>query len=714
MPSTNAPLREIRSDSIAWLSESKLKSSIYLRAVTRGTSKANEALANILKSELSHSAHYPAGRIDLSHAELVAQASDDYRRCILAKALAESYRKDTQKYRNEAARKQFFKRMATAAEATQLTESSDHLRALYGDMGETDETSELLKPELDRLMAQRIDLASEHAAKLNAARGELNAFLKELESLIGSNWSESDRYVRSLIVTSFFPPSVYENEKTWQWGSQWYPEQGVLNLNPPVLFFDTIRRGVIGREAAMLLSPRVLETLEDEPRMVCEQSEYLAYKLMQRKNDKELWAQARHGLRQKTRFQAHELIDFFHHHEMMVGETLYRELWSRLKELGETPLTVSDYFTIFNSLSSRPTNPEFNKSELRLLDALCKRPNISPGEAAHTLGLSIPTTMKSIKHLATKAGLLFTVVVDLSRIGLSEHLVLLDSGRRPEAFQILRRFPYCRQIFRTYGSYDMFAVIDVPEVHNDFVQRFLGRMKERGFLSNFKLMRLLKDYQAVNVSGYDVKAGRWMIHWDTWGVRLQDSLRKNEPASAIDSSMMKRYAVDKLDLNILFMNVVDCRAPYSSIGRNLGVSGAYVGQKVTRMINEGVFRYSVWPLKIGAEDWGLIVLSCSRSVSSQVARYLSELPAWRGGLVEGDLEGLVAMVWSPNGELRQLFKSIDDRVVRDGHAKVECLNSVGEWALARWLPVTKDDPWQLCTDDGQWLFDEDKYMSLVA
>jgi hypothetical protein len=322
--------------------------------------------------------------------------------------------------------------------------------------------------------------------------------------------------------------------------------------------------------------------------------------------------------------------------------------------------------------------------------------------------------MKGIKHLVTKAGLLFTVVVNMSKIGLLEHVALINSAKRNEAFQILRRLPYCRQIFRTYGSYDMFAVIDIPEGHVEFMPRFLGRMKERGLVSNFKLGRLVNDYQAVNFSGYDSKSGRWVVHWDTWGVRLQDSLREPRGEWVDQSTTGERYHVDKLDLNLLFMNVIDCRVPFSSMGRNLGVSGAYVGKKIGRMIREGVFRYSLWPLKIGAEDWGLVALSCETSVSSTLARYLSALPAWRGGLIGGgDFEGLLAMVWAPNGELKQLFKSIDDRVIRNGFAQVEALNSIGEWALARWLPVTKDDPWQLCTDDGKWIFDEEKYMSLI-
>ena len=713
MAKPKARLEQISQIPITWLSESKLKSSIFLRQQTIGTSKVHEALVHLLKSETSHSSHYVVSGLDHSDKELMSRASNDYMRCILAKSLAEVCKKATPRYRNEAARKQFFKRLASANEAFCLTESSERLGKILNFTDDDLELGALLKPELDRYVSERIDLASEYNSRLNAARTEFNSSLKQLENLVGISWSDSDRFTRTLSITSFFPPGIYETKDTWRWGSQWYPEAGVLNLNPPILFFDTIRKAVLAREAAILLSPRNLDTLEEEPRMLCEQSEYFAYKLLDKKNDQELWGESRHGLRQKTRFQAHEVIDFFLFHEMMVGASLYREVWSRLKELGEAHLTVPDYFTIFNSLSSRPSSPKFSKTEVQLLDLLCKKPNISAGEASRALKLSIPTTMKMITQVARTAGLLFTTVVDMSKIGLEENVVFINA-KRPEAFAVLGRFPYCRQIFRTYGSHDLFVVIDIPEEKSSSVRQFLDRMVERGYLSSYKLVRLIRDYQAVNFAGYDVKLGRWVLHWDTWGVRLQDSLSKPQTAAINESTQPKRYQFDKLDLNILSMIHYDCRTPFSRIGRSLGVSGAYVGKKITRMARENVFRYAMWPLKIGAEDLGLVALSCSTEVASTLSRYLSSLPAWRGGLIKGDFEGLLAMVWAPNGELRQLFKAIDDRLVRRASAQVQCLNSVGEWALSRWLPVTRDDPWQLCTDEGTWLFNEEKYMSLIV
>jgi len=133
------------------------------------------------------------------------------------------------------------------------------------------------------------------------------------------------------------------------------------------------------------------------------------------------------------------------------------------------------------------------------------------------------------------------------------------------------------------------------------------------------------------------------------------------------------------------------------------------------MAQQGLFRYAIWPMKIGAEDWGLLALSCSREIAGTLARSLSKLPAWRGGFVGGAFEGLLAIVWCPNGEMKQFFKAIDDRLVKTGLARAECLNSIGDWAVARWLPcmVDPDDPWKLLDQDGKWMFDEDHYMALI-
>jgi len=62
--------------------------------------------------------------------------------------------------------------------------------------------------------------------------------------------------------------------------------------------------------------------------------------------------------------------------------------------------------------------------------------------------------------------------------------------------------------------------------------------------------------------------------------------------------------------------------------------------------------------------------------------------------------------------MKQLFKAVDDRLIRNGYAEAECLNAVGEWVIARWLPV-EAHPWDLSGEDGKWIFDEKRYLSLA-
>jgi len=446
---------QLSSFPVTWLSEAKLKQSLLLRQQSlfnpQNPEKTEQILQFLLLERPSHKrTRTPLQSTDQISKDTIARASDDYLRCVLAKSVAEVYSKITAKYRNEAARKQFFKRLVQITEAAHLTQSATTLhQTLSPEI--PDEALGSVNAAMKRHVTDRIDLGSEYTSKLSLARQEFKSFFRQLENIIGLSWQESERYQKTLSLTSFFPPNIAEDEDTWRWGSQWFPKIGILNINPPMLFFDVLRKGVLAREAAILLSPRNLETMENAPRVLCEQAEYLASKLFERKNDRELWSEARHGLRKQTRVFGHELIDFFHFYEMMVGDSLYRELWSRLNEFGEIRLTVSDYYTIFNTLASRPTNPKFSRQEKELLVLLSKRPDVKAGEAAGLLKVSVPTAMKAIRDLSKKAGLRFNVIVDMQRLGLIENLILINAAKQADVIRVLSRFPYCRQVFRTYG-----------------------------------------------------------------------------------------------------------------------------------------------------------------------------------------------------------------------------------------------------------------------
>src|SRR5208337_3944859 len=713
MPRSQTRLKQGSSIPLTWLSQGMLNTSLLLRHESIRSGRVPEALNLLLNERISPNqvqAGFPA--FNDPDKQLCEAASDDYLRCLLAKAIGEVYRSITPKYRNEAARKQFFGQLVGVAEACHLTKTNDCRTALHSS-SEQGTVLAMVQAEADRLIQARIDLSSEYASKLNSARVEFRSSIRMLEGIVGVRWQDSERFQRTLTLRSFFPPGLYEDEQTWRWGSQWYPEDGVLNINPPILFLDTFRRGVLAREAAILLSPRILDGMQHAPRVLCEQSEYLAYKLFERKNEKELWSHARHGLRKSTRPGGQDLLDFFQYYEMLVGEFLYREIWGRLKEFGNAALTVADYYIIFNTLAARPIVQKFDDNEMRLLNLLAKRPDVRSGEAGRALGISIPTAMKIIRDLSKKAGLLFTIIVDMRKLGLVEYLLLLNTAKQAEVITMFNRIPYCRQIFRTYGSYDCFCVFDRPYENSNFLRNLLDLMKDRGLVTHYKLLELEHDFQSVNFDRYDAVLGRWSVHWDTWGIDLRERISGKKTLTAENSGQGEKFQFDKLDLQILSRLHTDCRTPFSSLGRTLGVSGAYIGKKVDRMLRENVFRYAIWPLKIGAEDWGIVVLSCTRQIASIFAEQLSKLPAWRGGLVRGDVNGLLSIVWAPSGELKQLFKAIDDRLIKTGSAQAPCLNSVGEWIIARWLPV-EPYPSDLSGDKGTWVFDEKKYLSLAS
>jgi DNA-binding Lrp family transcriptional regulator len=683
-----------------------------LRNTISKSGKTQEALQvlsqdkfSVARTESLFPSVYDLGR------EASAKSSEDYLRCLLAKSISEVYRKATPKYRNEAARKQFFKRLLEIIEGCHLSESFARFRELRSPI-EGDRVLEQVNAEMESFVAGKADLTAEHASKLNGARIEFRSYLRELEEIVGLTWQESERYQKRFSITSFFPPIVIESERTWRWGSQWYPELGVLNINPPILFMDTLRKGVLIREAAVLLSPRNLDAMEYAPRVLCEQSEYFGYKLLERKDDKEFWANARHGLRQNTRLGGQDLLDFFEYYEMMVGKSLYREIWARLKEFGNARVTVADYYIIFNSLAARPSLQKFSVNEMKLLSLLSRKPEVKAGEAARTLRISIPTTMKAIRELSSKAGLRFTIIVDMRKIGLVERLLLLSTSKQARVINALSRIPYCRQVFRTYGTFDLFSVLDIPLEHESFVNELIQLMHEKNLVTQCRVLELEHDFQSVNFDRYDAQMGRWSVHWDSWGIGLRESLLEKNSVGFDQDRQGKQFQFDKLDLKILSSLQNNCRTSYSAIGRALGVSGAYIGKKVEQMLRENIFRYAIWPLKIGAEDWGIVSLSCSRTVAGILARYLSHLPAWRGGLVRGDFEGLLAMVWSPSGEMKQLFKAVDDRLIRNGFAETQCMSTVGEWVIARWLPV-EPYPYDLSDNDGHWLFDEKRYLSLA-
>jgi len=152
----------------------------------------------------------------------------------------------------------------------------------------------------------------------------------------------------------------------------------------------------------------------------------------------------------------------------------------------------------------------------------------------------------------------------------------------------------------------------------------------------------------------------------------------------------------------------DCRKSYSDIGKVLGISGAYVSRKIHKLLREQVFRPIVKPFKIGSEEYGLVTVSCDNTFVPPIIQYLDKLPAWRGAIVKGHFDGLIAQIGVPSGELNQLFMVLDDRLVKQRIAKC-VFNVVGMWSsLRRWLPIS------LYSKEQGWRFHEEQYLEIIS
>ena len=639
------------------------------------------------------------------------EASVDYFKSILAKALFNVFQRLTPKYRNEAARKKFFQTIASLAESLHLTDSTDSVKELF-ESQTTDKIVGYLMEEAAELVESGYSPDLELNDKLIMASQEFQKFIMKMEALTGVKWEESDGYIEDLKITIFYDPWVVESEKTTVWGVQYYPEIHFMNMSPPFMFFDTLRKAIVAREAARLYIPDILSNVE----YIYEQSEYLAYKFLEDKYEKELWYTARHGLRQGTKKWSERIRDFFTYYEGLVGDDLYKDIYSRLAEFKSLSIPLksqAEYSFIFEALAARPAIVEFDEKELELLKTLSMSPQAPVSKISREIGLSIPTTTKLIRDLTKKAFLGSMIMTNMGKLGLQEYLLFIETNREWDARRLFWAIPYCRDAYRLYGPTDLFIVLDLPFKNENFLPSFLKLLQEKNIVSGCVVCRPKANFYNINFSRYDVKTNAWNVRWDSWALGLREELLKKnqEPNQAVARGLPyepKPMEIDRIDLQVMNDLVFGWRRSFSEIGGNIGVSGAYVGKKIRRLVKSDVFIPMLIADKMGAENCGYILADCDQTAASVIIKYLDELPAWRGCRTEGDMNGIAAMVWVPTGEIEQLFKTIDDQICRRKLIGRCLFHTVGKWSsLRRWLPI------DLYVNKEGWAFDEKKYFGFV-
>lgn len=634
--------------------------------------------------------------------------SADYYRCYLAKAISNIMNRLTGRYKNEAARREFFTNLAAITEAIHVSTSSDRIKQLF-ERRDSDKLVDIVLKEAATLVKSSFDPDEEIKQRLATVRREFSEFMSSAEDLFNLKWEDSEKYDIDLSLVSFFDPWHSENEQTEKWGTLCYSNPTVLNVNPPVMFFDALRRSVIAREAVNFLTPHIVDSVH----RLYEQSEYLVTKLLRDKYEKEFWLFARHGLREETKKDIITgITDFFGYYESFVGDDLYREAWSRLEEMTRLSLqigSVPEYARMLDTIAARPVRVKLDRNEITLFNVLAERPDMPMSEVARRINTSIPTAAKLMQRLTQNACLRFFIHVNDRTLGLEEYLLLMRTSKPDRLPSVFWRIPYCRDIYRMYGPMDYFVVVNVPEGNENFIRRLESELENCDLASELTTLVSTRDFSNMSFVYFDPDESVWHVHWDSWGAGLAKAMKEGESAGQPRSIGYgtERVGFDRLDLQIMEKLMYNSRGSYSEIGKALGVSGAYVSRKIHRLLRNQVFRPMAKPFKIGAEEYALVTAACGEDHVGPLIEFLGKLPAWRGAVVKGSYEGILAQVGVPSGEVNQLFMVLDDRLVKTHIAQCS-FNVVGMWSsLRRWLPIN------LYSKHEGWKFEENKYLDVV-
>ena len=632
----------------------------------------------------------------------------DYSRCYLSKAISNVMSRLTSRYKNEAARREFFTKLAATTEAIHLCASYERIEALFENR-DSDKIADMVLREAAALVKSGFNPNEELRQDVAKGRRELSEFMSRVEDLTGLEWEKSEKFDDHLALASFFDPWYSEDEETEKWGVIYYSNPTIMIVAPPVTFFDALRRSLIAREVVNLFSPRIVDSV---PRLY-EQSEYLVTKLLDDKYEREFWLLARHGLREETkRDVVTSISDFYAYYESFVGDGLYKQVWSRLSEMTRLSLqiaSVPEYARMLDAIVARPTRVQLTGDELALFKALAAKPDMPMSELARHTGTSIPTATKIMERLTQKACMRFFIFEDDRALGLEEVLLLIRTSRPDRLPTVLWRIPYCRDIYRLYGPTDYFVVLNVPENKESFVRKLELALRDCSLASEITTLIATTDFSNMSFEYYDSEQSVWHVHWDSWGVGLAKELRERQGQNLAEIPQRRKEGagLDKLDLQIMEKLGYDSRSSFSEIGKALGVSGAYISRKIHRLRAKGIFRPVAKPFKIGAEEYALVVISTNRDFIEPLVKYFDRLPAWRGAAVTGDLDGMLAQVGVPSGEVNQFFMVLDDRLVKTGLANCS-FNVVGMWSsLRRWLPVN------LYSRTEGWKFEENTYLDIV-
>jgi len=629
----------------------------------------------------------------------------DYVRCVVGRALSSIFVKNVPKYRNEAARRTFFDNLAGVSEIVHPI-TTEQMFTKLGQLGtENRHLYETLMPELKTFLRNRWQAGNEFETRLRQSEKELDSAVSSMEELCGFTRGKVGNFREEPRICSFFDPWSVDDQKTTYWGTRYYPILNSLNIQPPILFFDQVRRGLIGRDIARMFTPRVMEKMD----RAYEQNEYCAYRIIENSFESEFWKSARHGLREDSkRFEG---IDYFEEWDAITGGDFIRKIFSRLESIGRfrSQIDLSEFETIADSLTLKPKRVKLDEADVKILDLMSKDPLASVSQIAQKTGFSLPTVQKIVRDLERRGNAWPFLIVDTNLFGVTGFLLMLKTktGLSPEVADEVWKMPYCGRVYRVYGGMDLLAYFNIPMGNETFIHEFASRLKRAGIVDDFLWYGITDFHYGFNPRYYSTELGEWNVFWDEWGLWLKEYLSSRAWHGALrgQDGAQTPIKINKIDLQLINMLRMNPRNAFSDVGHRIGVSGAYVGQRVRRLLNLDIIQPRITSYRIGLDDAVWIIFDCEEDTSRALGAAFNELPMWQGFSVRGDVNGLAAIMYLPTGEIQELFRIFDKYLIEPRLVNDYSFHVIEKWTgMRRWLPI------HLFSNEKGWLFEGTRYL----
>lgn len=316
--------------------------------------------------------------------------------------------------------------------------------------------------------------------------------------------------------------------------------------------------------------------------------------------------------------------------------------------------------------------PDFDFSDLRILEGLGKHGPRNVTEVARKLDMPAETLRKRLKRLTSRFFLRLNVNIYHTFLGLKKALVFAEAvpGYEDLLFNCLKQNDFWISLVRCYGVFEgCVGVFTIPNDHCAEFEQFLEKGKKLGVIRNSEVF-WCTCFQAIHsrCKWFDRKSQTWNFQWDKW-IREIPVENTELPYTLVDP---KGFPIkgDYIDVFILKELEKDATTSFADIAKMLGVSPQSIGYHYrNHIIERGILEgFEVTDFHFGTADSNFLYFVFGFDSAEKLAKFASSLldkPFVRTlGKVLGQ-NALYGYIYLPNSEFRRFIDSLSE-LIRTG------------------------------------------------